>query len=100
MNEVLISLFLIIFGLFSMIFTTGLCVYHSSLIKNNLTTKEELKNIYTPPQGNPYKRNLWKNIKLAFCPSLPKLSLLEKMLIKNIVGFKDRKKLVKIKILF
>jgi len=57
----------------------GLCVYHTALIKNNLTTKEELKDVYQPPQGNPFKRSFFKNIQNAFFSNLPKISLLDKM---------------------
>jgi hypothetical protein len=39
-----------------MIFVTGLLIYHTSLIINNLTTKEELGGIYKNYFGNPYKR--------------------------------------------
>jgi hypothetical protein len=94
LNETVVSLFIIIFGLLSMIFTTGLFVYHTNLIKNNLTTKEELKNIYGPPQGNPHKRSLLKNIISAFCSPIPKISLLEQMRIKMYKVKKDRTKTV------
>jgi hypothetical protein len=96
MNEVIVSLFLILFGLLSMIFTTGLFIYHTCLIRKNLTTKEELKHSYTEPIGNPFLRNCWRNFKIALCPVISKYSLLDRMkfrLEKNSLR-KDRSKIV------
>lgn len=94
MTEVVVSLFIIIFGLLSMIFTTGLCVYHTSLIKNNLTTKEELKHVFKPPFGNPFLRSLSRNIAIALCPRISNISLLSKMSSKILNKKPDRSKLV------
>lgn len=62
-----------------MIFTTGLLFYHTSLIINNLTTKEELKNIYKTPFGNPFLRSINVNINLILFPKLSSPSLQERM---------------------
>jgi hypothetical protein len=62
-----------------MIFTTGLMIYHFELIRKNLTTKEELKNVYKEPLGNPFYRSFLNNFKQALCPTLPKFSLLDRM---------------------
>ena len=62
-----------------MIFTTGLLIYHFGLIRHNLTTKEELKNVYNNPFGNPFKSSIFKNIKSIICPLVSRPSLLEKM---------------------
>ena len=62
-----------------MIFTTGLFFYHTSLIKNNLTTKEELKNVYRTPYGNPFLRSIKKNIKFILFPNLSLPSLQDQM---------------------
>lgn len=62
-----------------MIFTTGLLLYHTNLIKNNMTTKEELKNVYKNPFGNPFGYSLKMNIKRVLFPGLSVPSLQEKM---------------------
>jgi hypothetical protein len=62
-----------------MIFTTGLFIYHTSLITSNLTTKEELKRVYNNPYGNPFNKNFKMNIKNAFCPRTTKPTMLEKL---------------------
>ncbi len=77
MNEVIVSLFIVIYGFLSTIFTFGLCVYHSSLVNSNLTTKEELKNHYRNLAGNPFNKGCKKNVKNIFFPNLSKPSLLE-----------------------
>ena len=51
------SLYLIIFEGISMIFVTGLLVYHYKLIVRNMTTKEEIKSYFENPTGNPFNRN-------------------------------------------
>ena len=56
-GDVIISLYLIIYVLLTMIFTTGLLLYHIKIVKNNMTTKEELKKYFLNPFGNPYYRN-------------------------------------------
>lgn len=65
-----------------MIFTTGLLIYHTTLIIRNLTTKEELKGTFKNIFKNPYRRGLFRNLKNIFCPKITKPSLLEKMSIK------------------
>lgn len=51
------SIYLIIFEGITMIFITGLFFYRFKLVTRNITTKEEIKNFYENPQGNPYSRN-------------------------------------------
>jgi hypothetical protein len=77
-----------------MIFTTGLWIYHNELIRKNLTTKEELKNVYQPPIGNPFLRTLGKNIQLAIFPTISKFSLLERMREKKLKQMRDRSRIV------
>ncbi len=91
MSEAVVSLFVIIYALLSMIFTTGLCVYHMTLINGNLTTKEELKNVYGNIFGNPYNRGFWKNVRLAFFAPMPKKPLLEVMYEKELGRIRSSK---------
>lgn len=71
-----------------MIFTTGLCIYHSNLIKNNVTTKEEIKRTHQKPVGNPFYYNFSKNVKKVLFPPLSNPSLLESMRIKLVRSIK------------
>ena len=57
LTDVIMSLYLIIFEGISMIFVTGLLVYHYKLIVRNMTTKEEIKSYFENPTGNPFNRN-------------------------------------------
>lgn len=67
-----------------MIFTTGLLLYHTSLIKNNLTTKEELKQTFNNPFGNTYDRGFKRNWRLIMQPILSNPSILSFMRFKII----------------
>lgn len=73
----IISLFSLIYCILALIFTMGLLIYHSKLIANNITTKEELKHFFINPFGNPFKRNLWENICRVLNPSQNKKSILQ-----------------------
>lgn len=77
LNKCIISIFIIIYCGLSMIFTTGLLIYHSRLISNNMTTKEELKQFFLNPFGNPYKRKCCTNCLNVLCPRKNKKSLLD-----------------------
>jgi hypothetical protein len=81
--SLVVPLYIVIFGLLSMIFTLGLLIYHSELIVKNLTTKEEMNQVYPKIFGNPHKRTFCKNFRLILCPSIPLRSLLDKMLMKE-----------------
>lgn len=76
LNKCIISIFIIIYCGLSMIFTTGLLIYHSKLVSNNMTTKEELKKFFINPFGNPYKRKCCTNCSNVLCPRKNKKSLL------------------------
>ena len=76
---VVVSLFLMIYIGLSMTFTTGLLIYHTKIIKKNLTTKEEMKRFYRNPIGNPYIRNSRQNWVEALSPVIRKESVLEIM---------------------
>ena len=53
---------IILLGL-TMIFTTGLLIYHIKLISHNMTTKEEIKKLIFENIGNPYDLGTSKNCK-------------------------------------
>ena len=77
MTECIISIFLIIYCGLSMIFTIGLFIYHTKVISNNRTTKEDLKKIFVNPFKNPYSRNLQRNCQYILFPRLPPKSILD-----------------------
>ena len=81
-----------------MIFTTGLCIYHSGLISRNLTTKEELKRVYKNAFGNPFSRSWWKNVKIALWPVTSTPALLVKMKNKLLKARSNPEKLVSEKV--
>ena len=76
-GDVIISLYLIIYVLLTMIFTTGLLLYHIKIVKNNMTTKEELKKYFVNPFGNPYHRNSKYNFSYVLSPKIGKKSLID-----------------------
>ena len=77
-TDVIMSIYLIIFEGISMIFVTGLFIYHYKLTKRNMTTKEEIKSFFENPQGNPYsKNNKNLNMNQSLFPLKQKMSLLD-----------------------
>ena len=75
--EAIISLYIIVYSILILIFTFGLLFYHMSLISNNTTTKEDLKNYWDHPQGNPYQREKKLNWKNSLFPEIKKYSILD-----------------------
>jgi hypothetical protein len=75
----IVSIFVIIFNFFMMIFVTGLFVYHSILICFNLTTKEELKKSFKGPVGNPYNMSCLTNAKRILFPKMQTKSINEEL---------------------
>ena len=76
-GENIISLYIVIYILISMIFTTELFFYHTSLIFNNMSTKIEIKHYTKNPFGNKYARSKSWNIKNVLFPQRPKKSLFD-----------------------
>ena len=72
-----VSIFIIVYCILSMLFTTGLIIYHVKLVDNDITTKEELKKLFVNPFNNPYTRKRKINWKNVLCPKLKKKSLLK-----------------------
>jgi hypothetical protein len=74
-GDVIMSLYLIVYVILTMIFTTGLLIYHIRIIKNNMTTKEELKKHFLNPFNNPYQRSTKKNFSTVLFPKVGKRDL-------------------------
>ena len=72
--EVIVSLYLIIYSILFMFFTTPLIIYHINLILNDMTTKEKENNIFY--NGIPYTRKSWQNAKNILLPLIKKYSIL------------------------
>ena len=77
--NVIFSLWLIFFIAISMIFTTGLLIFHIKIIKVNKTTREELKHFFLTPFLNPFQRNTKENLKNGLIPNISKNSLLDEL---------------------
>ena len=75
--EAAMSLYIIIYSILILIFISGLLFYHMKLINNNTTTKEDLKNYWVHPQGNPYHREKKLNWKNSLFPESKKYSILD-----------------------
>lgn len=76
-GHVIISLYIIIYVILTMIFTTGLLIYHIKIVKNNMTTKEELKKLFMNPFGNPYQRDTKKNFINVLFPKIGKKTIMD-----------------------
>ena len=89
------SLYIIIYEVITMIFVTGLFIYHTKLILKNTTTKEDIKSFWKSPQGNPYFRNKKTNIKNSLFPLKQKYSIIDifKKGFMNIIPLDEEKKL-------
>ena len=74
-GDVIMSLYLILYVILTMIFTTGLLIYHIRIVKNNMTTKEELKKHFLNPFNNPYQRSTKKNFSTVLFPKVGKRDL-------------------------
>ena len=77
--NVIYSLWLICFVGISMIFTTGLLIFHIKIIKDDKTTKEELKKLFSNPYFNPFQRTTKENLINTLLPNISKKSLIDEM---------------------
>ena len=75
--EIVISLYIFIYICITMIFTTGLLIFHIRIVVNNLTTKEELKKFFINPFGNPYQRTKSYNFTSIIFPKKAKMGLVD-----------------------
>ena len=87
--DLIISLYLIIYGILCMAFTLGLLFYHTSLVITNTTTKEMLKFLWKNPFGNSYNRDIDYNINNSLFPKIKKYSILD--ILRN--GKKERREI-------
>ena len=91
LTDVIISIYIIIYEGLSMIFVTGLFIYHTKLVLKNITTKEDIKSFWENSQGNPYMRNKKLNYKNSLFPKKQKYSLIDifKKGFLNIISLND-----------
>lgn len=79
-------IFIILFCLIEMIFVTGLLGYHTCITLKNMTTKEELKNVFRKAGGNSYNRGCCKNCKMQLCPRKSYYSILNEIMKNEKIG--------------
>ena len=72
-GQIIMSLYIFIYICITMIFTTGLLIFHIRIVLNNMTTKEELKKFFI---GNPFRREKLKNFLSIICPKRAKMGLI------------------------
>ena len=77
--NVLVAIWLLCYIALSMIFTTGLLLFHIKIVKQDKTTKEELKKLFMNPFSNPYERNLKQNLKNILLPNIKATSILDEL---------------------
>ena len=77
--NVIFSLWCICFVGITMIFTTGLLIFHIKIIKDDKTTREELKKLFLNPFNNPFQRNTKENLKNSLIPNISKKSLIDEL---------------------
>ena len=101
LTEVIMSLYIIIYEGIVMIFVTGLFIYHTKLILQNMTTKEDIKFFWKNPQGNPFFRTYKKiNIINSLFPQKQKKSLIDifKEGFRKEISLEEEKEKIKIEI--
>ena len=72
----IMSLYIFIYICITMIFTTGLLIFHIRIVLNNMTTKEELKKYFVNPFGNPFYREKMANFLSSIFPKRAKMGLI------------------------
>ena len=77
--NVIISIWLICFVAITMIFTTGLLIFHIKILKVDTTTREELKKLFLNPFLNPFQRSTKENLKNILFPNISKKSLIDEL---------------------
>ena len=77
LTETIMSLYIIIYEGLTMVFVTGLFIYHTKLVLKNVTTKEDIKNFFNSPQGNPYSRKKKLNLLNSLFPLKQKNSIID-----------------------
>ena len=78
LSDVIMSLYIIIYEGITMIFVTGLFIYHTKLVLKNITTKEDIKQFWNTPQGNPFFRKYkYLNFMNSIFPLKQKYSIID-----------------------
>ena len=75
--DLIMSLYLIVYGIVCLSFTIALAFYHTLLIFTNTTTKEVLKSLLKNPFGNPFNRKWDYNVYNTLSPEIKKYSILD-----------------------
>ena len=75
--DLIMSLYLIVYGIVCLAFTLALVLYHTKLIFTNTTTKEVLKLLWENPFGNPFNRKWDYNMHNSLSPEIKKYSILD-----------------------
>ena len=78
-GNVVVAIWLICYVSISMIFTTGLLIFHINIAKFDKTTREELKKLFINPFSNPYQRSLKQNFKNILIPNIKRTSILDEL---------------------
>ena len=78
-GNVVVAIWLICYVSISMIFTTGLLIYHIKIIKFDKTTREELKKLFVNPFLNPYERSTKQNLKNILLPNIKRTSIIDEL---------------------
>ena len=78
-GNVVVAIWLICYVAISMIFTTGLLIFHIKIIKYDKTTREELKKLFWNPFLNPYERSLKQNLKNILLPNFKRTSIIDEL---------------------
>ena len=78
-GNVVVAIWLICYVSISMIFTTGLLIYHIKIIKYDKTTREELKKLFVNPFLNPYERSTKRNLKNILLPNIKRTSIIDEL---------------------
>jgi hypothetical protein len=77
MCELIMSFYLIIYGIVCLAFVLGLLFYHTKIVCTNITTKEMLKKLWDNPFGNGFNRNWEYNTQSMLLPEIKKYSILD-----------------------
>ena len=78
-GNVVVAIWLICYVSITMIFTTGLLIFHINIIKYDKTTREDLKKLFLNPFLNPYQRDIKKNKKNILLPNNKRTSILDEL---------------------
>ena len=78
-GNVVVAIWLICYISLSMIFTTGLLIFHINVVKFDKTTREDLKKLFLNPFSNPYQRSTKENFKNILIPNIKRTSVLDEL---------------------